>query len=53
MIEKTTISIERDTKRRLDRIKAELQSDYDTLINQMCEVYENQYRCEIESLKHE
>lgn len=53
MLEKTTISIDKSTKKRLDRIKADLQVDYDTLVSKMCEVYENQYRCEMEGLKRE
>lgn len=38
--ERTSIQIYKDTKRRIDRIKAEKQVDYDTLINDLAEAYE-------------
>lgn len=49
----TTIEVKRDTKKRLDHIKADLQANFDTVVNKLCDCYEDKYRCEREGLKHE
>lgn len=36
-----TIQISEDVKKRLDRIKADMQCDYNALINGLCELYED------------